>query len=85
MITAILRTNPLCHCTGLHTRSVIDAIIESSATGSWSQVDFVSSSESDKSQMGSEEKMPPVSNEQQKENPDEKEYPSPVMRRMLTQ
>jgi len=61
---------------------VLDAIIESSRTGSWCQVDFVSNNES---KMGSEEKMVQFSNEQQKEKPDEKEYPSPVMRRMLTQ
>ena len=71
--------------TGLHTRSVLDAIIESSRMGSWARVDFVSNSvDSDKLSVGSEE-MIQINNEQQKENPDEKERPSPVMRRMLTQ
>lgn len=53
--------------------------------GSWARVDFVSNNvDSDKLSVGSEE-MVQIINEQQKENPDEKERPSPVMRRMLTQ
>ena len=75
----------MCFLTGLHTRSVLDAIIESSRMGSWARVDFVSNNvDSDKSSVGSEE-MVQIMSEQRRENPDEKERPSPVMRRMLTQ
>ena len=75
----------LCFLTGLHTRSVLDAIIESSRIGSWVRVDFVSNNaDSDKLSVGSEE-MIQITNEQQKENPDEKEHRSPVLQKMLTQ
>ena len=70
---------------GLHTRAVLDAIAESSLTGSWCQVNFITNNGSDKSRMGSEESMVQVSNEQKKEKAGEKEYPLPVLRKMLTQ
>ena len=70
---------------GLHTRAVLDAIAESSLTGSWCQVNFIMNNGSDKSRMGSEESMVQVSNEQKKEKAGEKEYPLPVLRKMLTQ
>lgn len=69
---------------GLYTRSVLDAIIESSATGSWCRVDFISNGDLDKSSMSSED-ISQISNEQQRAKSDEKELSSPVIRRMLTQ
>lgn len=69
---------------GLHTRAVLDAIAESSLTGSWCQVNFITDNGSDKSRMGSEERMVQFSSEQKKEKADEKEYSLPVLRKMLT-
>lgn len=73
------------YISGLYTRTVLDAIIESSSTGTWSRVDFIAPDEAGQAMVGSEEKTVQIITEQQAEKPDEKEYPSPVMRRMLTQ
>lgn len=73
------------YISGLYTRTVLDAIIESSSTGSWSRVEFTVPDENNQTVVGSEEKKVQITTEQQKEKPDEKEYPSPVIRRMLTQ
>jgi len=70
---------------GLYTRTVLDAIIESSRTGMWSQVEFIAHEETGQAVVGSEEKTVQIITEQQKEKPDEEEYSSPVLRKMLTQ
>lgn len=70
---------------GLYTRTILDAIIESSRTGMWSRVEFIAHDETGQAMVGSEEKTVQITTEQQKEKPDEKEYPSPVLRKMLTQ
>lgn len=70
---------------GLYTRTVLDAIIESSRTGMWSRVEFIAHEQTGQAVVSSEEKTVQSNNEQQKESPDVKEYPSPVLRKMLTQ
>ena len=70
---------------GLYTRTVLDAIIESSRTGMWSRVEFIAHEQTGQAVVSSEEKTVQINNEQQKESPDVKEYPSPVLRKMLTQ
>ena len=73
------------YISGLYTRTVLDAIIESSSTGSWSRVEFTVPDENNQAVVGSDERKVHITTEQQKEKPDEKEFSSPVMRRMLTQ
>lgn len=73
------------YISGLYTRTVLDAIIESSRTGTWRRVEFIAADETSEATVGSEEKTVQIITEQQTEKPDEKEYPSPVIRRMLTQ
>ena len=77
-----------CKCfsfSGLYTRTVLDAIIESSRTGMWSRVEFTAHEEAGQTVVGSEEKTVQIISEQQNEKPDEKEHPAPVLRKMLTQ
>lgn len=70
---------------GLYTRTVLDAIIESSRSGTWSQVEFISNEETEEIMEGSDDKSVQIVMEQQKDKTDEKDHASPVVRRMLTQ
>ena len=51
----------------------------------WSRVEFTAHEETGQTVVGSEEKTVQIISEQQNEKPDEKEYPAPVLRKMLTQ
>lgn len=51
----------------------------------WSRVEFIARDETGQAVVGSEEKTVQITSEQQKEKPDEKEYATPVLRKMLTQ
>ena len=59
--------------------------MESSRTGMWSPVEFIPHEEPSQAVVGSEDKTVQINIEQKKESPDEKEYSSPVLRKMLTQ
>ena len=70
---------------GLYTRTVLDAIIESSGNGTWCQVEFVANEETREMILGPEDKSVQIVTEPKKEKTDEKNLASPVLRRILTQ
>lgn len=70
---------------GLYTRTVLDAIIESSGHGTWCQVEFVANEETGEMKSGPEEKSVQIITEPRNEKAGEKNLASPVLRKMLTQ
>lgn len=70
---------------GLYTRTVLDAIIESSGHGTWCQVEFVANEETGEMKSGPEEKSVQIITEPRKEKAGEKNLASPVLQKMLTQ